>query len=910
MHIKGFGKYICITFIVCTKISTLVFQMAGRGGRGAALKQILEAKRREEEEKRPGSLPTTSTDDTTGSHAPGIPSPSTSSPSHASEPAPKHIGRGRLLQQLLAKGVVPTSGTPGPGGDAPSSPPTQQMKALSISKSKPPSEPVYFRGELGQPIKVMVNYIDLSVKEGSGMYEYEVKFNPPIDSRGIRNRLINSLNDLLGQYKTFDGMNLFLPFKLSSDTVNTTCQTREGSDVQITIIFKRQRQFYENLMFYNILFRKIAFLLSMVQFKDCLYDPRSKLLIPQYKLEVWPGFVTAIDEYEGGLKLQIDTSCRVLRTSTCLDLIDELKEKFGGNFMERLSQALIGEIVLTRYNNQTYRIDEIDFKQTPMSTFTKRGEPKSYVDYYREAYNIEIRDKSQPMLITRVKRKTRRGTNVEESHYIAAIVPELAFLTGLSDAMRNDFQVMKSIASFTRVDPNQKLQAISKYINNVNNNKETSELLKGWGLTLNKSMETLNARILPVEKIYMGNNFVAPGSQEADWNRQVGTNPALTVVNFDQWVLIHIRRDQRNADNFLNCLNRNSNAIGIRVKKPQVIALQEEQTLSYLTALKSMRSDTQFVVIIFNAPRTDRYQAVKKYCCCERPIPSQVINSRTISREDKMKSIVMKIALQINCKLGGSLWSVQIPYDCAMVIGIDVYHEGVGSQGQNIVGLVASTNKDFTTYYSQAVIQRRGQEITDSIAQPFKQALDRFIQANSVPPKQIFIFRDGVSDGQLDSVSRVEIDQYQQIVDTIMTTLPSCSYAPKITAIIVQKRINTKIFQLLSAGERPNLANAPSGSVLDHTVTRKTLSDFFLVSQHVRQGTVTPSHYIVLRNDNNVKVDHLQRLSYKLCHLYYNWPGTIRVPAVCQYAHRIAYLTGMHLQRLPSDVLSDKLFYL
>uniref|UniRef100_A0A8D8XUH9 Piwi-like protein 2 n=1 Tax=Cacopsylla melanoneura TaxID=428564 RepID=A0A8D8XUH9_9HEMI len=91
--------------------------------------------------------------------------------------------------------------------------------------------------------------------------------------------------------------------------------------------------------------------------------------------------------------------------------------------------------------------------------------------------------------------------------------------------------------------------------------------------------------------------------------------------------------------------------------------------------------------------------------------------------------------------------------------------------------------------------------------------------------KQIFIYRDGVSDGQLESVSRVELDQYQQIVDSLMKTIPSCEYAPKITATIVQKRINTKIFQVLSPGACPNLENPPPGTTLDHTVTRKTLKE-------------------------------------------------------------------------------------
>ena len=31
------------------------------------------------------------------------------------------------------------------------------------------------------------------------------------------------------------------------------------------------------------------------------------------------------------------------------------------------------------------------------------------------------------------------------------------------------------------------------------------------------------------------------------------------------------------------------------------------------------------------------------------------------------------------------------------------------------------------------------------------------------------------------------------------------------------------------------------------------------------------------------------QISYKLTHMYYNWPGTVRVPAPCQYAHKLAY---------------------
>ena len=38
--------------------------------------------------------------------------------------------------------------------------------------------------------------------------------------------------------------------------------------------------------------------------------------------------------------------------------------------------------------------------------------------------------------------------------------------------------------------------------------------------------------------------------------------------------------------------------------------------------------------------------------------------------------------------------------------------------------------------------------------------------------------------------------------------------------------------------------------------------------------------------------------------------GTVRVPAPCQYAHKLAQLVGQHLHTLPSESLADKLFYL
>ena len=41
---------------------------------------------------------------------------------------------------------------------------------------------------------------------------------------------------------------------------------------------------------------------------------------------IWPGYITVVDEYEGGLYLQVDVANRVLRTETVMDIFKKVKK--------------------------------------------------------------------------------------------------------------------------------------------------------------------------------------------------------------------------------------------------------------------------------------------------------------------------------------------------------------------------------------------------------------------------------------------------------------------------------------------------------------------------------------------------------------------------------------------------------
>ncbi len=136
-------------------------------------------------------------------------------------------------------------------------------------------------------------------------------------------------------------------------------------------------------------------------------------------------------------------------------------------------------------------------------------------------------------------------------------------------------------------------------------------------------------------------------------------NPQVDLRN---WLLVFCKRDASRAGEFLNMMERCCPQMGVRIQPPTRFELQDDKTQTYLSNIRNaINPELQLVVIIFPTSRDDRYNAVKKLCCVEKAIPSQVIISRTISQQQKLRSVTQKIALQINCKLGGELWSVEIP---------------------------------------------------------------------------------------------------------------------------------------------------------------------------------------------------------------------------------------------------------
>lgn len=272
----------------------------------------------------------------------------------------------------------------------------------------------------------MTNYLQLHFDDSKGVFEYEVRFKPDVHAKQLRQRLLNQHRSVIGNTNTFDGVVLYLPTRLQNITELMSVSPNDNANYQVRVIFKRKMKMRDCTHLYNVLFDRIMKKLEYVRFGRKKFDPSEPKIIPQHKLEVWPGYVTAVDEYEGGVMLNLDVSHRLLCQSTVLEMLTNIYVSDKENLRQLAITALLGSVVLTRYNNRTYRIDDIDWDSNPKSTFVMNGKDVSYIDYYMSHYNIEIKDENQPLLINREERRVAGQT--EKQTFTFCLIPEICYL--------------------------------------------------------------------------------------------------------------------------------------------------------------------------------------------------------------------------------------------------------------------------------------------------------------------------------------------------------------------------------------------------------------------------------------------------------------------------------------------------
>ncbi|NXF31111.1 PIWL2 protein, partial [Nyctibius bracteatus] len=246
---------------------------------------------------------------------------------------------------------------------------------------------------------------------------------------------------------------------------------------------------------------------------------------------------------------------------------------------------------------------------------------------------------------------------------LVLLVPEITFMTGVPDIKR-DSRMVKDVMREMLQSPGQHYTRLTSLLRRVKESPEASQELMRWGLSLDTDIHRTQGRILPLERINLRHNSFVP-DEDLSWSKEVTREASISMVDMNSWLLVYPKHLQGLAKGLVGTMESICGPMGMHVRPPTMVELSDDRIETYAKTIQSIlgsEDKVQLVLCIISSNREDLYRAIKKLCCVQCPVPSQVINAQTLTGHPaKIRSVVQKVLLQMNCKLGGELWGVDIP---------------------------------------------------------------------------------------------------------------------------------------------------------------------------------------------------------------------------------------------------------
>jgi len=209
--------------------------------------------------------------------------------------------------------------------------------------------------------------------------------------------------------------------------------------------------------------------------------------------------------------------------------------------------------------------------------------------------------------------------------------------------------------------------------------------------------------------------------------------------------------------------------------------------------------------------------------------------------------------------------------DKTMLIGIDT-----GSKGScNLMAACGTTNSTFSLYSSATTKNGEGDRKFNAMLEVTLKCVEGYVARNKSPPKELIIFFNA-SPG--DQINLYQENYSKKLQENFQKTY---SIEVRLTVIMVNLRNSERFFTT----DHSN--NVKPGTLVSSGIVSKNY-DFFIISQQSRGGCSIPNHYKVITAESKLEEGHLQELIFSQCFNYVNWTGSIKIPAILQYAKKCA----------------------
>jgi aubergine-like protein len=716
-------------------------------------------------------------------------------------------------------------------------------------------------GCVGRTVKLQANFFSFRHAREDIIYKYSVRFEPEIPAQmsRLREKIFRKAIASHNANVRFVFSNTILfSFHYSQQEVLNVVYDEVPYTLILTIAGVAESAF-EQRAFFNKFFNSVQGRLNLFMIGRKFFSMTECIELPHKRVKILNGYSTSVQSLEGGCFVNIDLAHRCLSTVTVLEQIEELRT--GPDFVNRVKSLLIGQSVITKYNNKLYRVDDIDFETRPDSEFTTaKGETQSFHDYFAKRWHCQLTRMDQPMLKCKVKQIT------------ALLVPELCCMTGISEEVRPE------VTRATKKAPSARLQATKQLIQMIDREPKAKAELQQWKVEILDAPVQLEGRVLPAGDICMGKGRsfqINAGSGRFDRDVQ---SEMYEQVKLNMWGIFYMRSDVSLVNTFLGTFQQCLTQVGFNAAAPGRFEIQSQSWAEWKSTLISkLNPSVQLIICVLPGPKNKAplYNDLKRLLLSTYPVPSQVILSATLRNPKSQRSIASKILIQINAKIGGVPWAMKnLPGQGVMIAGLDIFSK---RSSASVPAFCATVDLACSKYIS---IPGKSDtpDCLSLIPRAVTEAFEAYRLQNKSYPRHLIIYRDGVSDFQRTSLLQTEVHSFH-------TTINSLAPGTLLTFIVVNKTVNARFFTVPTD-------NPPIGTVVDRTVVSASDYDFYLCTAKANEGSMTPTHFFVVYDDSNCTPDTIQELSYRLCYAYYNWSGSVRLPAPVMYAHKLAYCLG------------------
>ena len=145
----------------------------------------------------------------------------------------------------------------------------------------------------------MTNYFKMFGKPDWRLLQYRVDFKPEEDNTAVKKSIVRGLTEGRGKFM-FDGSILFSTTRLTPSKndalVLHAVHKTDNCPVEVTFreVGEVQPTEHHYLQFFNIVLRQCLEKLDLQMLGRNYYDPKAARILKDFKLELWPGYITSI----------------------------------------------------------------------------------------------------------------------------------------------------------------------------------------------------------------------------------------------------------------------------------------------------------------------------------------------------------------------------------------------------------------------------------------------------------------------------------------------------------------------------------------------------------------------------------------------------------------------------------------